>query len=58
MMSASPKKAPGAGEQTGRKLTALARYAALSLIANVFGAVFWFAEQRRWRLADEMERRS
>ena len=49
------RKAPGAGEQTGRKLIASAQYAALALLANVFGALFWFLEQRRWRLADRID---
>ena len=49
------KKAPGAGEQTGRKLIARTEYAALSLLANIFGAVFWFVEQRRWRVADRLD---
>jgi hypothetical protein len=55
---APPKKAPGAGELTGRKLIASSRYAALVLLANLFGAAFWFFEQRRWRLADRVENES
>jgi hypothetical protein len=51
-MSSPPKKAPGAGKQTGRKLILKTYYDALSILANVSGAVFWFVEQRRWRLAD------
>ena len=51
-----PKKAPGAGKQTGRKLTASkAQYAALVLLTKIFGAVFWFFEQRRGRFADLLE---
>jgi hypothetical protein len=32
------RKAPGAGERTGRKLIASAHYAPLALLANIFGA--------------------
>ena len=53
-MTSPPKKAPGAGELTGRKLIAPTYYAALTLVANIFGAVFWFVEQRRWTLADRI----
>jgi len=56
-MNSPPKKAPGAGELTGRKRIAAAEYTAFALLTNVFGAVFWFFEQRRGRLADELERR-
>jgi hypothetical protein len=49
------RKAPGAGEQTGRELIAAAQYAALALLANVFAAPFWFFERRRWRLADRLD---
>jgi hypothetical protein len=49
-------KAPGElGSKTGRKLTARTHYAALTLFANIFGAVFWFVEQRRWRVADQLD---
>lgn len=54
-MNGLAKKAPGAGKQTGRELIVPAKYATLALLANVFGAVFWFAEQRRWRLADQID---
>jgi hypothetical protein len=53
-MMTGPKKAPGAGEQTGRKLIDQTYYAVLSLFANILGAVFWFVEQRRSRVADRM----
>jgi len=53
---APPKKAPGElGSKTGRKLIARTYYAALTLFANVSGAVFWFVEQRRWRVADQLD---
>jgi hypothetical protein len=48
-----PKKSPGEPmSKIGRKLIDQIQYAGLTLVANVFGAVFWFAEERRWRLAD------
>jgi hypothetical protein len=53
-MTPPTKEKPGAGELTGRKLTAFTQYGALTLTANVFGAVFWFIEQRRWRVADRI----
>jgi hypothetical protein len=34
---------------------AAAYYAALTILANMFGAPFWFFEQRRWRIADELQ---
>jgi hypothetical protein len=54
-MTSPPKKAPGElGSKTGRKLITRTHYAALTLLANIFGAVFWFVEQRRWTLADRI----
>jgi hypothetical protein len=32
-----------------------AKYRALSLVANIFGSVFWVVEQRRWKIADQLE---
>ena len=50
---APPKKAPGElASNTGRKLIAAGHYAVLALLAKIFGAPFWYFEQRRWRLAD------
>jgi hypothetical protein len=55
-MSPPERKPPGQlGSGTGRKLIAQIYYAALTLFANVFGAVFWFVEHRRWRLADRID---
>ena len=31
------------------------RYAILTWIADFFGSVFWWAEQRRWKIADQLE---
>jgi hypothetical protein len=55
-MTSPPKKSPGAlGSNTGRKLIAVIKYGALTFIANFFGAVFWSAERRRWKLADQLD---
>jgi hypothetical protein len=40
-----------------RKLQLLAAYHAAALLARVVARPFWFFEQRRGRLADELERR-
>jgi len=45
-----PRPEPGRHHQ---KLAA--KYQLLSLIANLFGSIFWWAEQRRWQLADQLE---
>ncbi len=56
MNSPPQRKAPGElGSKTGRKLIARTYYAALTLLANIFGAVFWFVEQRRRRVADQLD---
>jgi len=34
---------------------ATAEYAVLSLIANLFGSIFWWSEERRWRIKDQLE---
>jgi hypothetical protein len=31
------------------------QYVILCLIASFFGSVFWWAEQRRWKIADRLE---
>ena len=56
MNSPPQRKAPGElGSKAGRKLIQKIQYAALTLVANIFGTVFWFAEQRRWRVADQLD---
>ena len=55
MKSPPKRRAPGAGEQTGRKLILRTYYDALSILANVSGAIFWFVEQRRWKVADRID---
>ena len=53
---APPKNAPGKlASKTGRRLIAAVHYAVLAILAHVFGAPFWFIEQRRWRLADRID---
>ena len=52
---APPKKERGElASKTALKLIAGAHYALLALLANIFGAPFWFFEQRRSRLADSI----
>jgi hypothetical protein len=40
--------------EPGRHQKLAAEYKLLSLIANLFGSIFWWAECRRWRVADEL----
>jgi hypothetical protein len=56
-MTSPPEKATGklASKAGHRKLITRTYYAALTLVANIFGAVFWFVEQRRWRVADQLD---
>jgi hypothetical protein len=57
-MSEPLKRARGElASKTARKPITCAHYAVLTVLATVFGAAFWFFEQRRGRLADELERR-
>ena len=56
MNSPPQRKTPGElASRTGRKLLRKIQYAALTLVANIFGAVFWFVEQRRCRVADQLD---
>jgi hypothetical protein len=60
-MNAPPKKMRGElASKTARKLIASAHYAVVTAFPTVFGAVFWFLEQRRGQLADclDNERRT
>jgi hypothetical protein len=54
-MKLPTKKAPGAGELTGRKLIAFVEYHALAFLAKLFAEPFWFFEQRRGWLMDQIE---
>jgi hypothetical protein len=52
-MQTDDKKKPRLG---GARLRRIAReYALLSFFANLTGEIFWWFEQRRWRLADRLE---
>jgi hypothetical protein len=54
-MKSPPKgKRPALASKPGVRLAAT-YYATLALLANVFGSVFWFLEQRRGKLADWIE---
>jgi hypothetical protein len=45
-----PRREPGRHQKL-----ATAESAVLSLIANLFGSIFWWAEQRRWQVADQLD---
>jgi hypothetical protein len=45
-----PRLVPGIHQKL-----ATAKYQLLSILSNLTGAVFWWSEQRRWKLADELE---
>jgi len=44
-----PRREPGHHQKLA------AKYQLLSILSNVTGSVFWWAEQKRWRLADQLE---
>jgi hypothetical protein len=46
-----PRFAPG----HRRKLLATVEYELFSFLSKLTGAVFWWSEQRRWRIADQLE---
>ena len=54
-MGASKKARGELASKTARNLIARTHYAAFTLFANIFGVVFWFLEQRRWRVADQLD---
>jgi hypothetical protein len=54
-MKLPPRKAPGAGKQTGRKLIVSIKYHALRLLQAPFTYVFWAIEQRKALLQDRIE---
>ena len=45
-----PRREPGRHHQN---LTI--QYVLFSFLSNVTGSLFWWAEQKRWRLADQIE---
>jgi hypothetical protein len=58
MNELAPPKAKRRLSRTAlRKLQLLAAYHAAAFLARVVARPFWFFEQRRGRLADELERR-
>jgi hypothetical protein len=46
-----PRREPGRHHQ---KL-AIVEYRLFSLLSNLTGEVFWWSEQKRWKLADQIE---
>jgi hypothetical protein len=56
MNAHAPPKAKRAPVKSAlQKLQLHTAYHAHVLLATIFGAAFWFFEQRRWRLADHIE---
>jgi hypothetical protein len=45
-----PRREPGRHQKL-----AIIQYGLLSLVSNVTGALFWWSEQRRWKIADQLE---
>lgn len=41
----------------GARFTECTRWGVFSVIAKLCGSPFWWAEQKRWQLVDEIERR-
>jgi len=41
--------------EPGRHQKLAPEYAVLSILSNLTGLVFWWAEQKRWQLADQLE---
>jgi hypothetical protein len=54
-MSSPPKRKRRLCRTAFRKLQLLGVYHATTLVATIFGATFWFFEQRRWRVADRLD---
>jgi hypothetical protein len=52
-----PKAKRAPAKSALRKLRLLGEYRLFTLLQAPFGFMFWLLEQRRWRLADEIERR-
>jgi len=48
-----PRREPGHHHQ---KLATI-EYKLFSFLSNITGSVFWWSEQKRWRLADQIELR-
>jgi hypothetical protein len=56
-MNAPPKQKRAPAKSALPKLRLLAAYHATAFLASVLATPFWFFEQCRGRLADELERR-
>ena len=54
-MREPPKRKRAPAKSALRKLQLRLAYHATALLAIMFGAAFWFFEQRRWRLADRLD---
>ena len=53
---APPQKAPGnLASKAALKPITHVRYVVVTALAYLFGAVFWFFEQRRGQLADRLD---
>ena len=45
-----PRREPGR-----QKLLAILKYGLFAFVSNLTGSIFWWAEQRKWKLADQLE---
>jgi hypothetical protein len=55
-MQVPEKDAPRRGEPgRHRKLLATLGYGLFTVMSMVTGSVFWWSEQKRWRIADKLE---
>ena len=57
MMTARPPNDEPRREPGLHQKLAFAEYELFALLSNVTGAVFWWAEQKKWKLADQIELR-
>jgi len=46
---------PRRGEPGRHQKLAIVEYGLFSFLSNVTGGIFWWAEQRKWKLADQLE---
>ena len=53
-MTEPPEKKERRGEAARQKLAQLS-YGLFSFVSNLTGSVFWWAEQKKWKLADQIE---
>jgi hypothetical protein len=51
-----PKNAkPRSGEPRQRNRQLAIQYRLFAFLSNIMGSVFWWAEQRKWQIADRLE---